>query len=204
MPQVEKHDNTSLPLKLALRRRLLHPFAEQWPLLVMDCCAGSGLIWKRLRREFAVELYLPFDVKRVKGAVRVDSARWLRDVGVCGSVVDVDAYGEPWRQYRAVLAGEWPQSDLLVFLTVGQGVGSLGKISRAALQALGMKAEWHQSIPPASQEIRDLIVDACLTHGAGEEIEFVQAVHASPIGSKTRYFGLWLRRPADTTRGAKA
>ena len=152
-----KTDNTSLSLKLELRRKLLAPFAEKHPLEVMDCCAGTRQIWGRLEKEFPIKRYVGFDKKRV-GAwqVRVDSVRWLRDVGLCGNVIDVDTYGEPWRHYAAILESAWPFQEILVFLTVGMGLGTLGRVSKFALQAAGLKPDWGDMMPPASAELRKI------------------------------------------------
>jgi len=194
MPAGPQTDNTSLPLKLALRRKLLAPFAESHELRVMDCCAGGRRIWTALRKEFPVKSYIAFDKKRLPGTLRVDSARWIRQVGLLGNVIDVDTYGEPWPQYFAALEAAWPGPQILVFLTLGMGLGTLGKISKAVLKAAGLKPHWHNRLPPASLQLRDIFLSYCLTRGCDNGTIITEAWEASPAGSETRYFGLRLRR----------
>ena len=194
-PHCARHDNTSLPIKLELRRRLLLPFSQKHPLRVMDLCAGNQQIWRRLRSEFKVAQYVAFDQKRVPGAaVRVDSARWIRDVGLSGNVIDVDTYGEPWAQYLTVLAAHWPDQEVLIFLTLGMGKGALGRISRKALEVAGLKGSWQSLIPPACNMLREIIVSSCLTRGCDKTTIPLSACRAQPEGSNTWYFGVWLRR----------
>ena len=192
-PQV---DNSHLPLKLDLRRRLLAPFAETHPLVVMDCCAGQQRIWNTLRDEFPLAGYLGLDVKPGldPSVVTADSARWLRQVGVGkATVIDVDTYGEPWEHYAAIIAAPWQSPDILVFLTIGMGLGALGAISKAALGMAGLKPEWSLLIP-RGMAFRAILLDACLASALDHQIEIVEAFRAYSPDAPELLIGLHLRR----------
>jgi len=189
-----KTDNHSLTLKLDLRRQLLAPFSAAHPLRVLDCCAGHGRLWAALRGEFPVASYLAFDLQRRPGALRCDSARWLHDVPLTATVVDIDTYGEPWRHYFALLSAPWPQPDMLIFLTLGRGLGNMGAVSAESLAAAGIPPKWSPLMPRASDVLRDLLNTACLSlcHAHGAQV--VQSLRAKPHDAATLYFGLWLRK----------
>jgi len=202
-PSDKKTDNFNLPLKLELRRKLLVPFAARFPLRVVDCCSGQRAIWSALGKEFALAQYTAMDRKRLSVGLRVDSVRWLNEVGVTGNVIDIDTYGEPWGHYLAVCHRPWPSREILVFLTLGKGLGNMGRISNLAIEAAGLKREWQGLIPPASNGLRQIVIDSLLTRGYDNDTIIQEGWECRPPGSEVRYFGLrLLRRNGDDGKGA--
>ncbi len=197
-----KLDNFNLGTKLELRRMMLGPFAKDFPLRVMDCCAGSRKIWTALRAEFPVAQYLAMNRKRTRGGLRLDSVRWLREVGITASVVDIDTYGEPWDHFFAVCHSDCPQPEILVFLTIGMGMGVLGRVSRLSLAACGLKPEWQHLIPPASKELRAIILSSCLTRGCDHATIITEAWEGRPPGSNVIYIGLRMKREEARDEGS--
>lgn len=88
------------------------------PLRVIDCCAGSGVIWRTLMKEFEVERYLAIDKNPAKGRIATDSARVLLSRPLSWNVIDIDTYGSPMRHFKALEGGI--ESPTVVFLTYGR------------------------------------------------------------------------------------
>lgn len=110
-------DNANTPLKLSLRRELLRPLAARKPdFSVLDCCAGSGLLWHELKREFPAARVTPLDFKAAPGRLKIKSERFL-EVNADFDVIDVDTWGSPWAHFKAIL--EAPKRERVVFLTYG-------------------------------------------------------------------------------------
>lgn len=132
MSQVREH--TSLDAKLELRRYFLRRYHHATPLTVIDCCQGSGRLWKVLRREFPVASYWGLDRLPTPGRLRVASERILAQPGWRASVVDVDTFGHPWRHWSALLVTV--ASPITVFLTIGRW--TIPKSSKAETDLLGL------------------------------------------------------------------
>lgn len=129
-------DNTSLATKLALRRQLLRQYHAGQPLRVLDCCAGTGAIWTRLRHEFPVSSYLGIDQKGGAGLLKTDSRRVLAGHAWDADVVDIDTYGAPWPHWLSVISDPRPTA-LTVFLTYGRWPGHATTLSNAARELAG-------------------------------------------------------------------
>src|SRR5438067_975429 len=113
-----KTDNHNAAAKLALRRHFLRQLAAQGEAIqVLDCFQGEGVMWKTLRSEFPVAGYWGVDVKPKKGRLKIDSARILEQSGWTQNVVDLDAYGSPWKHFQNLIAT--CQHSVTVFLTIG-------------------------------------------------------------------------------------
>lgn len=132
-----KTDNANLPAKLALRRHFLDKYHRDTPPRVMDCCAGSGVIWSSLRREYEVASYWAIDVKAKRGRMQLDSSRVLQLQGWQEDVIDVDAYGSPWQHWLNIL--QTVDHPVTVFLTIGQVMTGLPKIVQRALGVEGLE-----------------------------------------------------------------
>ena len=139
MKHARKTDNAFLPGKLALRRHFLARYHTETPPRVLDCCAGGGVIWRQLRKEFELASYFPTDRKRTPGRVRIlDSARILALPGIREDVIDVDTYGLPWKHWTAILRNL--SRPTTVFLTIGRVLmGGVVNLSRDEEEVLGLR-----------------------------------------------------------------
>jgi len=194
MTRPSVRDHSSLQAKLELRRCMLSQFGSKYNLNVLDCCAGKGFIWNKLRDEFQINSYFSIDKKRkAKANIRTDSVRWLKHVKLTANVIDIDTYGEPWRHYEVLLSIDWPQPEILVFLTLGAGRKAAGNISRTALQLAGLKPEWDKLFP-RSEKLQKIITSSCLTTACKYGIIIHDGMEGKVEGINTKYFGLWLER----------
>jgi hypothetical protein len=110
-------DNGNLTAKLKLRRHFMRKYHADGSARVFDCCQGDGVIWRELRRDFAVKSYWGVDQKPKAGRLMVDSMRVL-ELGINETVIDIDTYGSPWKHWAALLPNL--KRDTTVFLTIGQ------------------------------------------------------------------------------------
>jgi len=188
MTASKKTDNHDPRAKLNLRRHFLEKYHPQGTARVLDCCMGSGFIWKALRHEWRVAEYVGLDVKPKKGRLKIDSARYLEAGGWSHDVIDVDTYGSPWRHWLAVL--RFAPDACTVFLTIGLvRMGGGGLLPNVIRDLLGLPP----SVPAGIQG---------RLHGPGERaalgvalrnFEIVEAVEAESHGN-ARYIGVRLQR----------
>lgn len=181
----KKTDNHNPKAKLDLRRHFLAKYHSEHPARVLDCCQGSGLLWSRLRQEFAVERYWGIDMKPKKGRLSIDSSRVLAQPGLNYDVVDIDTYGSPWKHWMALLPNIC--QPVTVFLTIGQWqMGTANEIK----QALGFA---DLPIPPGiGRKMQSLAVSYCLARCYEYDILPLEAVEASAAASHARYIGIRL------------
>ena len=188
--RTKKTDNHSPGAKLDLRRYFLRKYHAR-PANVLDCCQGSGVLWKKLRQEFPLAGYMGVDLKPKKGRLKIDSSRILAQPGWPQDVIDVDTYGNPWKHWFALL--DHCVRPLTVFLTwgsVANGPGS--KASDEELDALGMRPL--KGNLPASftlKIIRPLSFSYCLHVCSRYKLSLVEAVEAASDGN-ARYVGVRL------------
>jgi hypothetical protein len=141
-----KQDNYSagghqigLVAKLELRRHFLSAYHQNGEgIRVLDCCAGEGEIWQRLKSEFKVTEYWGVDKDRHKakaGRLIMDSSRILAQPGISQNVVDIDTDGSPWKHWLAPLAHG--PAKVTAFLTYGRGPMGGGWDS-SLIDSLGM------------------------------------------------------------------
>jgi hypothetical protein len=131
-----KLDNANLPAKLDLRRYFLRKYHGDGQARVMDCCAGDGIIWSALRREFSIASYWGIDTKPAPGRMAIDSRRILAQSGWSEDVVDVDTYGFPFGHYEALLKSL--THNATVFLTTGRYNVMGGSVCKELLSVLRM------------------------------------------------------------------
>jgi len=193
MTNVRKQDNSSLGAKLELRRMLLDEAGG--PVRVLDCYAGRRAIWDRLRQEYEVSAYLALDQKRLGGTtIKIDNLRWLTTAPLPFDVIDLDAYGEPWGQYEAIITRRDLPPAVTVFLTVGQGMGTLGQISKAALRLAGIPEDWNRQVPRESPRFRTWLTRLALQAATSHGWTFAAAIEAETRKTTVRYIGLRLER----------
>jgi hypothetical protein len=120
--------------------------------------------------------------------------RWLARGPLPFDVVDLDAYGEPWPQFEALVGRRDVRGPLTVFLTVGMGLKTLGGISTAALRLAGIPPAWSKRIPRGSLALRDLIVRLGLQYPTARGWSVLEAVELDVGRAFIRYFGIQLAR----------
>lgn len=185
-----KTDNHNLAAKLALRRHFLEKYKNPNGFSVVDCFSGGEAIWSRLRREFSVREYLALDVKEKRGRLKLDSLRYLQGEWD-HDVIDLDAYGSPWRHWNEVLVRK---RSCIVFLTVGSTMFRAQQ--KEAVAQLGITFD----IPPGLQmHLEELVLERQLTRYADFGLACEHAMEAENPGGSARYFGMKLVKNDTTT-----
>ena len=187
---VKKTDNHNPAAKLELRRYFLRKYHADGSAQVLDCCQGGGLLWNRLRDEFATMSYWGLDVKPKKGRLKLDSARILAQPGWPQDVVDVDTYGSPWKHWAAMLPNV--ARPMTVFLTIGRGGPNRIRLGRAELDAMGLTLPTVRKMSGAiTHNLAEIAVSYCLAMSCDYGIILMEAVEAVS-GGNARYIGVRL------------
>jgi len=172
---------------------MLDRLSSRSELRVLDCCAGERVIWERLRKEYPVKSYLGLDIKpRRSGVVRIDSARWLRQVDWHANVIDVDTYGDPWRHWLAIL--EKAREPVAVFLTAGCGWGGLSEHQDELYKSAGLRPEWHDRIQRNSPALMEYLTRSILTRKPASDIITQEIVSIASVRSCATYYGVRMER----------
>lgn len=188
MTASRKTDNHDPRAKLNLRRHFLERYHPQGTARVLDCCMGSGFIWRALRSEWRVAEYVGLDVKPKKGRLKIDSARYLEAGGWSHDVIDVDTYGSPWRHWLSVL--RFAPDVCTVFLTIGLvRMGGGGNMQQAERQAIGIP---HSTPAGIIGALHGYAQRVCLG-AALRDFDIIEAVEAESHGN-ARYIGVRLAR----------
>lgn len=178
-------DNSNLAAKLDLRRHFLARYHSAGRLDVFDGFQASGVIWATLRAEFKTTSYWGVDILGKKGRLKIDSARILGKAGWHHNVVDLDAYGSPWKHWFNLLLTA--DHAVTVFLTVRSFVGFRNRLSILEQQCLGIPFDLPKSI---ASHLGVLAVNRMLAQ-ASERFTIAEALEAFP-SLNMRYFGLRL------------
>lgn len=187
MGEWKKTDNHAPERKLALRRYFLDKYHNATPPRVFDGFQGSGLLWSELRKSHAVKSYWGVDLKPKKGRLKIDSMRVLDQPGWAFDVVDLDAYGSPWKHWWALQRNL--RGPVTVFLTVGSA--GFGGQDRSALSACGLGG---LNIPIGMHAaLRDFISETCV-QTALYGVSIVEIVESKNPGGNARYFGVRLEK----------
>lgn len=194
-----KTDNHNPAAKLALRRQLLGEFVaaqsraeRRAGLAVCDCFSGSETLWSVLRAEFKVREYLALDVKPKRARLKLDSLRYLENQQWEHDVIDLDAYGSPWRHYFEVLKRRRP---CLVFLTIGNTGMQIQQTE--ALAGLGITFKVPGGLHAA---LAEMITERTLGAFHAYGLRLLSAWEASNPGGSARYIGLRFGLSADPER----
>lgn len=183
-----KKDNHNSAAKLDLRRHFLRTWHNQTPPDVLDCFAGHAVLWSQLRQEFPVANYTGLELRKIPGRLRMDSLEYLQRSDWSHDVIDLDAYGSPWKHFIAALARI--TSPTSVFLTVGNaGLGSVDRLLFAAAGItfrvpIGLHKGLNDHLTSVGLALplrRGLAIEACL--------------EAPNPGGTCRYIGLHVRPP---------
>lgn len=143
-----KVNNSFLKDKIALRINHL----PDGDLRVLDCFAGSGLIWQAIARalpERSIKV-LPIDTQPYDGAFRLpgDNRRYLSELDLSRfNVIDLDAYGVPIEQLETIFERGY---NGVVFVTFIQS--AYGTMPYAALQAIGFSESQIEKCPTLFSE----------------------------------------------------
>lgn len=99
-----KTDNSFIADKVDLR---INHLPDKQDISVLDCYAGSGLIWKKIQ---SIKKDKNFDITQIerdkkKGVyLRGDNVKFLQSIDIFGfDVIDLDAYGVPYKQLSIVI-----------------------------------------------------------------------------------------------------
>jgi hypothetical protein len=131
-----------------------------------------------------------------KGRLQIDSARILDQPGWTQNVIDLDAYGSPWKHWFALL--RHGVQDLSVFLTIGMVKMGGGNLDRALYPVLGLNFTRLQVPNSLAAKMHTLSIDAALAF-ALHRWEVVEAREAKNAGGNCRYIGVRLT-PRTTAR----
>jgi len=181
-----KRDNGNLRAKLELRRYFLLKYHAGTNPIVCDACAGKGVIWRTLRKDFDIQ-YQGFDKKGGPGLIKMDSVRALNSGPLPYDIVDIDTYGFPWNHYIAVLQNK--KSAVTVFLTIGQ-TNMPGK-DATGCRLIGMAGLSGNARILQSHALAKY-VRYCLTVSYDYAMIPIEIKEAENRTSKTRYFGIRL------------
>jgi hypothetical protein len=190
MTEKKKIDNHDPLAKLLLRRYFMHKYHDDGSARVLDCCMGSGFLWREIRKCLPVSEYLGLDLKPKKGRLKIDSARYLEAGGWDHDVIDIDTYGAPWKHWIQVL--HHAPCPVTVFLTNGiNRTGGGGTLGKEAISAMGLQS---LNIPNSIQgHLNQISVSYCLSACYDYGMIPIEAVEAASTGN-ARYFGVRLRR----------
>lgn len=198
-------DNSNLAAKLELRRYFLRKYhagvrliegkpikSERGgePRRVFDAFQAQGRIWAELRKDYELDSYWGVDLVEKKGRLQVDSARVLVQPGWRENIIDLDAYGSPWKHWQNML--RTADHSLTVFLTLGSRKGIQKRpLTKVEKDLLGIPFK----LPPAiggrlsQMTWRWMLAQAC------DRFTLVEALEAATAGDQAataRYFGVRL------------
>lgn len=128
-----QRDNTFLANKVALRLKHL---PSQTPLYVLDAFAGNGVIWRAVEEATNTTIRrLGIDNKTTaKGATLIgDNVKFLRAMNLSQfNVIDLDAYGTPFRQLEALWGKTGRCAVFVTFIQTNEGT-----LHKGLLRSLG-------------------------------------------------------------------
>jgi hypothetical protein len=180
-------ENSHLTVKIDLRRHFLDRYHSAGERRVFDAFQAKGLLWSILREEFPLTSYWGVDLVEKKGRVKVDSARVLVQPGWNANIVDLDAYGSPWKHWLGVI---WNSpGSVTVFFTVGSKNGLMARnISAFEKKLLGIP---FRKLPGRLGKTLDRLVLDFMLGEALERFDVIEATEALP-STTARYFGVRL------------
>lgn len=136
-----KNDNDFVMDKIMLRSNNL----PDGDVRVLDCFSGSGVIWRGVKQKTGRDIkVLPIDKRRDIGLVLAgDNVEFLYSLDLSKfNVVDLDAYGVPYEQIRALVSRGYSG---VVFVTFIQS--AMGTMPIALLEDIGFTREMIKKTP---------------------------------------------------------
>ena len=145
--KVGRHtDNSHLDIKVALRQNHL---PGKKSLTVLDCYHGEGAIWNHIKRSTdKTILMVGIDKKEIDGVLQLkgDNLKFIRSMNLSVyDVIDLDAYGIPYRALREVLRNPTLKKRTVIFLTFIQTYH--GCLPYDMLSELGYSRKMIRKIP---------------------------------------------------------
>jgi hypothetical protein len=183
-----KTDNHNPAAKLALRRHFLRNHHAAGRIDVMDCFQATGRLWSVLKPEFAITSYWGVDVTPKKGRLQIDSQRILDQPGWTQNVVDLDAYGSPWKHWFSLV--KFCAHPVTVFLTIGMVKMGGGNYDHALAPILGLNFKKLELPNSLGAKLHQLSIDAALSV-ALQKFTVVECQEAKS-GGNCRYIGVHL------------
>lgn len=183
-----KTDNHNPAAKLALRRHFLRTWHSDSPPDVLDAFAGYARLWTQLRKEFTVANYTGLELRKIPGRLRMDSLHYLSRRDWSHDLLDLDAYGSPWRHLLAALPNVTRPTS--IFLTIGNA--GLGNQDSALIKAAGIPFDVPTGLHKGLSGYLTLNGLALpLRHG----LQIVSCLEAPNPGGTCRYIGLRVQPP---------
>lgn len=188
---MRKTDNHNINAKLGIRRHILDRFGDR-ELDVLDCFSGKDeSIWSVLKNEYRVKRYTALDVKAKQRRLKIDSAKYLAGEKWEHNVIDLDAYGSPWKHWELVLKRRL-DGDASVFLTIGSTF--FGVLSSESLGMLGIPKETPKGIHKSlGKDIVEYFLGIAERFGS----RVVEAYESLNPGGNARYLGVILKKIND-------
>jgi hypothetical protein len=140
-------DNSFFDIKVKLRLDNLPKKNEIW---VLDCFCGNGLIWQRiqqLRPNHKIKM-LGIDKKTNTKKIHLigNNLQFLSALNLSKfDIVDLDAYGVPYKQLRHILNAQPTSEDLTIYVTFIQS--QYGSLPTGMLKELGYTESMMSKIP---------------------------------------------------------
>lgn len=114
---------------------------------VLDCYAGTGLIWKTIKERTGRTInVLGMDKKKIEGIyLQGDNLKFLASMDINKfNVIDLDAYGVPYHQLEIIFSQKL-QAETIVFVTFIQSV--YGRLPYEMLEDLGYSPSMIKKCP---------------------------------------------------------
>jgi hypothetical protein len=185
-----KTDNHSPDAKLDLRRHFLRKLRDAGdPIRVMDCFQGSKLLWGQLESEFQIASYWGVDLKEKKGRLKLDSSRILEQEGWNQNVIDLDAYGSPWKHWRNLITT--CKHNVTIFLTIGMVRIAGGNFDKAVLNLAGIEFRKMKLPNSLGVKLSARALDYALAAAELFKLHPVEILEAFPQNN-ARYIGIRL------------
>lgn len=136
-----KTDNSYLADKVGLRLAHLPP---KGPVIVLDCFAGTGRIWRAVKRRSGREIrVLGMDKRNIGYHLPGDNLAWLETIKLSRfNVIDLDAYGVPYGQLKLIFERGYSG---IIFVTFIQSLW--GQMPSGILHDLGFTDAMMQKAP---------------------------------------------------------
>ncbi len=134
-PATKKTDNSFLETKIRLR---LDNLPSGDAITVLDCYAGTGRIWQKIKAELPERNIQVLSIEQKKqGGVylRGDNVKYLSSIDLAKfNVIDCDSYGVPYRQLKTIFAKAMHPATI-VFVTFIQSI--FGRLPVGLLRDIG-------------------------------------------------------------------
>ena len=113
-----KTDNSYLEGKIILR---LSQIADINNIKVLDCFGGKGIIWQKIKERTNKKIeVVSLEIEKHKNikAIEGDNLKILPVLDLSEfDVIDIDAYGSPYKQLKAIVNNGSYQDNVIIFTT---------------------------------------------------------------------------------------